>query len=1161
MAKQNIQTPIPKKRRGVRQNPDGTVSTHLMAREYVPGRGWVAFPTLFQDSKPYADDSQNWVDMSQGPWEDAYKEAINRGEVYDFGEDVDSAINFADKGSWKKEFKNGGNLEGDPPKKLADQVSDTENKKRFEKVYDPLKERLHGIYGDDYNPKGWFNTLPEGVNATTAKFIEDRLAYQTVAGTPADGRVMPPFKDELAEVHNKISNLSDKQIKNLLSTDFNNIGVIEGAKLASDLGIGMSDISRYMNYYTKKISQGYTFKNGGDMTKKQKRTIDPYFILPIHDGAYALGGNPNEDGFNFMQMIENTPTGVGSQVGTTLSSLSDNLLEADLEQNRSNYRGKKALSEGLQGAGIGFDIGNKIVPGVGGLVGAGIGAVANPLINAGKHRQEISDFSNQLINQYGFNTTEIQRAFGGPLDSNIPGDPPPPFDPSKYSESVGLDYNQWKTLTPQEQYEVRLYNYNNPVNRPTGGTRDYRLTKTLNPTELKEFQSNYARKNPHLPLPSGVVVDPDLFKGGEGDYNYLITGYDKPTQPPANAGMPAATKPTQRAYMQTAHGGREIDQPLLYGEDQQIPVQYSQALSQMANTPDAIAARKAQADMIATNKSLLEGMSEEDKAQMRELKMTPEKYLNRQKILNTGNIPVTDDIGTFAMGGNMGTAQGSQDIDLIQGPPHELGGVQVTPQAEAEGGEAKVGNEILSDRLVNPKTGNTFAKDAEKIKAKYADRPNDGPTQRTMDAEIKSLVALNDIERAKEEDKQRAIEQNFATQGEGVTLSNGGRIVINPEYRKDIASAAKKLGMGTSEYATELYKCGGNIKSGKSMYAAGGNFGDPPYGQGINEDPNMHYALQKRREDQAGLPYGFDPINMPTLPFTQGMGTQNTGFELAPTNTGYTPEQIAAYNSIMGNSNIGGLNLPSRQVGELGNQNQNFTLADTQTPFTEDEIQNYLDNVEKMKANSNTSEDKRFTFGNEEGALLASLLPAADNLIKSTAIERSSYQRAKPVPLDLSAQRTAQDREIAKARAIAEKNVRGTAKSSGEALAGLVGANTSLTDAGIQGDLRSYLAEASANQQDRRAVENFNTGLTNQEKLEYSQNKAMADSTRNLALSDIATNLQSYTKDKALTKENLRSNKEIMSIINASFPNYKWENDNGEFVIKFISSITGKEVK
>ncbi len=95
--------PKVKQRRGVRENPDGTVSSHLMRAEYIPERGWVGFPALFQDSKPYADDQQNWVDMyEEEDWMKVYEEAERRGEVYDFGEDKEAALAFR-KGSWKDE--------------------------------------------------------------------------------------------------------------------------------------------------------------------------------------------------------------------------------------------------------------------------------------------------------------------------------------------------------------------------------------------------------------------------------------------------------------------------------------------------------------------------------------------------------------------------------------------------------------------------------------------------------------------------------------------------------------------------------------------------------------------------------------------------------------------------------------------------------------------------------------------------------------------------------------------------------------------------------------------------------------------------------------------------------------------------------------------------
>ena len=84
---------------GTRKNDDGTESTHLMMREYIPEEGgWVAFPSLFQDK-------HKWFDYSQEDgYGKAYEEAKRRGEIYKFGEDEEEAIEFADKGSWKQEL-------------------------------------------------------------------------------------------------------------------------------------------------------------------------------------------------------------------------------------------------------------------------------------------------------------------------------------------------------------------------------------------------------------------------------------------------------------------------------------------------------------------------------------------------------------------------------------------------------------------------------------------------------------------------------------------------------------------------------------------------------------------------------------------------------------------------------------------------------------------------------------------------------------------------------------------------------------------------------------------------------------------------------------------------------------------------------------------------
>jgi hypothetical protein len=116
--------PKVKQRRGSRKNYDNKTwtpsglqfptseSSHLMMAEYdddidpSTGKpvGWVGFPSLFQDDKPYANDQDNWIQMSgENGWGSIYEEAKRRGEVYYFGEDKETALAFGE-GSWKDQL-------------------------------------------------------------------------------------------------------------------------------------------------------------------------------------------------------------------------------------------------------------------------------------------------------------------------------------------------------------------------------------------------------------------------------------------------------------------------------------------------------------------------------------------------------------------------------------------------------------------------------------------------------------------------------------------------------------------------------------------------------------------------------------------------------------------------------------------------------------------------------------------------------------------------------------------------------------------------------------------------------------------------------------------------------------------------------------------------
>ena len=106
---------VPKQRDGVRQNNDGTYSTHKMA--YVEANGkYYAYPTVFQN------EDGTWVELDDSQDFAAFKEAQKRNEVYEFNTEKEAA-DFA-KGSWKnnKQFQEGGEL----PPLTEQQIKDNE---------------------------------------------------------------------------------------------------------------------------------------------------------------------------------------------------------------------------------------------------------------------------------------------------------------------------------------------------------------------------------------------------------------------------------------------------------------------------------------------------------------------------------------------------------------------------------------------------------------------------------------------------------------------------------------------------------------------------------------------------------------------------------------------------------------------------------------------------------------------------------------------------------------------------------------------------------------------------------------------------------------------------------------------------------------------------
>lgn len=133
MAQTGIEVP---KRKGVRKNPDGSESTHLMATETLDGKNWFSFPTLFQDP------DGTWIDMSNKPWKEAYEEAKRRGELIDFGTNKEAAIKFGE-GSWKlPSYQSRGETQGDAQIGVIPNQEAVKNSFQYQWLDSPMYKKI-----------------------------------------------------------------------------------------------------------------------------------------------------------------------------------------------------------------------------------------------------------------------------------------------------------------------------------------------------------------------------------------------------------------------------------------------------------------------------------------------------------------------------------------------------------------------------------------------------------------------------------------------------------------------------------------------------------------------------------------------------------------------------------------------------------------------------------------------------------------------------------------------------------------------------------------------------------------------------------------------------------------------------------------------------------
>ena len=470
---------------------------------------------------------------------------------------------------------------------------------------------------------------------------------------------------------------------------------------------------------------------------------------------------------------------------------------------------------------------------------------------------------------------------------------------------------------------------------------------------------------------------------------------------------------------------------------------------------------------------------------------------------------------SFAMGG---------DIDEINGPSHENGGVEMGPNAEVEGGEVKVDDYIFSDRLGKPDSKSTFADEAKKIKKKYELRDDD-ITKESQAAELTELMQANESARMEEEAKEQA---------------------ANPVQQEQPQAPMQEQGGAPMPPMPEEFALGGPLK----------DFDPDPTGsmnkvtEFLAANPDFISQMSGMPGNKSNSPQG--PIDFSNMNPDVESGAYNAGVRDLSTNeegNGISKASPRSGNipSTVPNNQLDtrGLTPPASNTPQGGIQR----VQPKSGAITPQQGKQTLDK-NGLPAMPNTTDPTKFQFGNEEKAMLASSLPALDNMIKGMKPETTKFDRVTAENISLQPQRDSAERQTAIARSIQRENARGS-RSSGEALAAASSGNAALTE-NLTGNLmQSYMSEANANAQINNQVNQANTQISNQEIIANEQNRAMASTLKNMGLSDMSNNYQGYIKDKKMGSENARQNERLMSVINATFPNYKWEDDNGEFAMQF----------
>jgi hypothetical protein len=596
---------------------------------------------------------------------------------------------------------------------------------------------------------------------------------------------------------------------------------------------------------------------------------------------------------------------------------------------------------------------------------------------------------------------------------------------------------------------------------------------------------------------------------------------------PKNPNPPAPAKPKGPPRMLDANTGRPLDpneHPV--AEGQQINRQYSQYLEQFANSQAQRDKRAATEKTRQDNIDMLGTMTDEQKMAARSANMTPVEYMKTQ---GSGGVDITQ---MRAYGGEL--AMGGEATEY-NGNRHEDGGIQIG-NSEVEDGEIRVGDYVFSDRLTTV-DGKTFADAAKKIVGDFEEYQNDGASMRTQNKKLQELSFLNDqarlVQQKEDAERELALSQGYMAYGGMIRKDKKGKYVVDSKNRKAILDAAKANKMSYNKYVDEVYCYGGRMKK---KLADGGRIGDPnlanPY---VNTDVDMSL-----------------PINENAFDMYQGSVAERLKRYLQTTGQNASTQFEKSAGQVTEDFNRNPYDMTGR------NAYDNMELPINTISTFNDPVVDPKDNTttEKGKGKKKKEEGKDRKIGNEELALLASNLPAFHNLLNSMGDSTTSLPRVDMGKVNLNAEREAIRKAIDQAENQQRHNVRGTASSAGEALAGLSAGMAGLASKEMSALGEVGRRESAINEQRHAQQVMTNAQIAMQEGDLRQQDDAMKATMKSMGLSDIGGNIQAYMKDLDMKEKEKIYNDQVLSLLETG--EYKIvEDGKGGFKVEY----TGKKTQ